>query len=157
MGDRYTNLTYGRQEISRTIGGIITVSSIYKTAAWGNLQQPDFYNQVIKIHSTLSPEEVLFHILAIEQKAGRIRKEKWEPRVLDIDVLFYGDLIRTSKNLTIPHPEIPNRKFTLLPLAEIAPDFIHPVTQKKIDQMLLECTDELAVEKLNSLNQDSQN
>ncbi len=156
MGDRHSNLDYGRQEISRSIGGIITASSIYKTAAWGNVDQPDFYNQVIEIHSTFSPEDLLFHLLEIEKMAGRIRREKWGPRVLDIDILFYGDFILASENLTIPHPEISNRKFTLLPLVEIAPGFIHPITHKTINQMLLECRDDLAVEKLNRLNRDTQ-
>ncbi len=148
LGDRLENLAHARQEIGRLAGQIITTSSIYKTAAWGNEQQPDFYNQVIKVRSALSPEELLVHVLEIEKKAGRVRNEKWGPRILDIDILFYGDLILSSDLLTIPHPEIPNRKFTLLPLAEIAPDFTHPVNRKTNNQLLTECTDVLSVEKL---------
>jgi 2-amino-4-hydroxy-6-hydroxymethyldihydropteridine diphosphokinase len=148
LGDRLENLTYAQQEISRQVGQIITTSSIYKTAAWGNVQQPDFYNQVIEIHSVLSPEELLTHLLEIEKMAGRVRHEKWGARILDIDILFYGDLTMSDDRLTIPHPGIPDRKFTLLPMAEIAPHLIHPVFKKTIQQLLLECTDELEVEKL---------
>jgi 2-amino-4-hydroxy-6-hydroxymethyldihydropteridine diphosphokinase len=148
LGDRLENITYARQEISRHIGQIITASSIYKTAAWGNVLQPDFYNQVIEIHSGLSPAELLIQVLEIEKNAGRLRNEKWGPRVLDIDILFYGDLIMSDDRLTIPHPQIPNRKFTLLPLAEIAPDLLHPVNRKTIGQLLAACTDGLLVEKL---------
>jgi len=155
LDDRQGNLNYARQEISRLIGAIITASSIYKTAAWGNTQQPDFYNQVIEINSALSPEELLTGILEIEKKAGRVRKEKWGARIIDIDILFYGNSIITGEHLTIPHLEISNRKFTLMPLSEIAGDFIHPVTRKSINQMLAACTDELKVEKLNCLNQDN--
>lgn len=148
LGDRLENIAHARQEISRHIGQIITASSIYKTAAWGNVQQPDFYNQVIEIHSGLSPAELLIQVLEIEKKAGRLRNEKWGPRVLDIDILFYGDIIMSDDRLILPHPQIPYRKFTLLPLAEIAADFIHPVIHKTIGQLLIACTDHLPVEKL---------
>jgi 2-amino-4-hydroxy-6-hydroxymethyldihydropteridine diphosphokinase len=148
LGDRPSNLSFARQEISRSIGEIITASSMYKTAAWGRLEQPDFYNQVIEINSTKSPEELLSGVLEIERKRGRIRKEKWGPRILDVDILLYGDSVIKNTDLTIPHPEIANRRFTLLPLAEIAPGLIHPVTRKSVNQMLTECPDSLAVEKL---------
>ena len=148
LGDRQENLDRARQEISRSIGPIVTSSSVYKTAAWGNTHQPDFYNQVIEIHSSHGPGKLLVDTQLIEQKMGRIREEKWGPRVIDIDILFYGNSVLTSEALTIPHPEIANRKFTLLPLAEIAPDFIHPVIKKSVAQMLSACTDSLGVEKL---------
>ena len=148
LGDRHSNLNYARLEIGRLIGKIITTSSIYKTAAWGQMEQPDFYNQVIEIRSALSPEKMLSIVKNIEKKAGRVREEKWGPRIIDIDILFYGDYIIASDTLVIPHPHIPDRRFTLLPLAEIAYDFIHPVNKKSVNQMLDACTDKLAVEKL---------
>lgn len=148
LGDRQENLDRARLEISRNMGPIITASSLYKTAAWGNTDQPDFYNQVISIHSSHDPMKLLSGIQLIEQKMGRIRKEKWGPRIIDIDILFYGNLVSSSEELTIPHPGIPNRKFTLLPLAEIAPDFIHPILKKSILEMLEACQDDLPVEKL---------
>jgi len=148
LGDRQENLDRARHEISRSVGEIITTSSIYKTAAWGNTNQPDFYNQVIEIRSTLDPDKLFLETQLIEQKMGRVRKEKWSPRIIDIDILFFGDLIIETENLTIPHREIPNRKFTLLPLAEVTPDFIHPVLKKSVLQMLAACTDELPVAKI---------
>jgi 2-amino-4-hydroxy-6-hydroxymethyldihydropteridine diphosphokinase len=148
LGDRQQNLMYAKQEISREIGPIITGSAIYKTAAWGNVKQPDFYNQVIQVKCGLNPQELLTKILEIEKGAGRERKERWGARTLDIDILFYEDLIMESESLKIPHPEIQNRKFTLLPLAEIAGEFIHPITKKTISQLLAESRDNLSVEKI---------
>ena len=148
LGDRQENLDRARQEISRSVGEIITTSSIYKTAAWGNTLQPDFYNQVIEIRSAHNPANLISSTQLIEQKMGRIREEKWGPRIIDIDILFYGDTIISIENLTIPHPEISNRRFTLLPLAEIASHFAHPVFKKSVLQLLEDCKDNLPVEKI---------
>lgn len=148
LGDRLENITRARHEISRHIGPIITASSLYKTAAWGKTEQPDFYNQVLELATVLTPEALLITILEIEKQVGRVREERWGPRIIDIDILFYGNLIVSTDNLRIPHPEIQNRKFTLLPLAEIAGNFIHPKIQKTIDEILQESTDALPVEKL---------
>lgn len=148
QGDRHENLDRARHEISRLIGPIITASSIYKTAAWGNTDQPDFYNQAIELSSSQKPEELLFHISEIEKSMGRFRKEKWGPRVIDIDILFCGNAIIKNEKLTIPHPEIQNRKFVLVPLAEIAATFQHPANHKTIRGLLAECKDTLAVERV---------
>ena len=148
LGDRQENLDRARQEISRSIGEIITTSSIYKTAAWGNMDQPDFYNQVIEIRSNYDPNKLIMGTQFIEIQMGRTKKEKWGPRIIDIDILFYGDSKISNENLTIPHPEISNRRFTLLPLAEVAPGLIHPLLQKSVLQMLADCKDDLPVEKL---------
>jgi len=148
LGDRQANLNHARQEISRHIGRIITTSSLYKTAAWGNTNQPDFYNQVIEMSSTLTPEKLLDGILEIEKSLGRKREAKWGPRVIDIDILLWGALLVKSSHLTIPHPEIPNRRFTLLPLNEIAPEFLHPGEKKTIRELLEVCADSLEVIKI---------
>jgi len=144
MDDRKSNL----EEAKMQLGGVIASSSIYITAAWGNEKQPDFYNQVIKIDSRLSPQALLEDILKVEKNIGRVRLEKWGPRIIDIDILFYkADIINTS-TLTIPHPEIQNRRFALTPLAELAPSLVHPVLKKTIVQLLEECKDPLPVKRL---------
>jgi 2-amino-4-hydroxy-6-hydroxymethyldihydropteridine diphosphokinase len=148
VGDRQVNLLHARQEISRYIGKIITTSAVYKTAPWGNTHQPDFFNQVIEINSTLSPDKLLEGILDIEKGLGRKREVKWGPRIIDIDILLWGHRTMKTPHLIIPHPEIPNRRFTLLPLTEIAPAFIHPLEHKTMLALLEACPDHLEVERV---------
>lgn len=148
VGDCQANLLHARQEISRAIGEIITASAVYKTAPWGNTHQPDFYNQVIGIHSTLTPDNVLEGIQEIEKRLGRTREVKWGPRIIDIDILLWGARTMKTPHLTIPHPELPNRRFTLLPLTEIAPHFIHPLEHKTMLALLEACPDLLYVERI---------
>lgn len=148
VGDRQANLLNARQEISREIGEIITASAVYKTAPWGNTHQPDFYNQVIGIDSTLTPDELLEGIQEIEKRMGRIREAKWGPRIIDIDILLWGARTIKTPHLTIPHPELPHRRFTLLPLTEIAPHFVHPLEHKTMLALLEACPDRLTVERI---------
>jgi 2-amino-4-hydroxy-6-hydroxymethyldihydropteridine diphosphokinase len=149
LGDRTSNLDRARQEIS-AIGDIKATSSIFKTAAWGKTDQPAFYNQVIKISTFLAPVILLEKILSIEAVMGRVRDEKWGPRIIDIDILFFDDKIINTSALTVPHPGIPDRMFTLLPLHELAPLLVHPVLKKNISTLLKESTDTLEVERLES-------
>ncbi|MBX2965911.1 MAG: 2-amino-4-hydroxy-6-hydroxymethyldihydropteridine diphosphokinase [Cyclobacteriaceae bacterium] len=148
LGDKNRWLAGARQQISRHIGSIVTASSVYKTAAWGNESQDDFYNQVIEVKTTQKPREVLQMIQKIEIQAGRKRIEKWGARTLDIDILFWDDNVISSQDLQVPHPGIPHRRFTLIPLEEIAPDMVHPTLQKSIRQLLVDCKDGLMVERL---------
>lgn len=148
VGDCQANLLNARQEISRSIGKIITTSSVYKTAPWGNTHQPDFFNQVIEIQSTLTPDKLLKSIQDIEKSLGRKRELKWGPRIIDIDILLWGARTMKTPHLTIPHPELPNRRFTLLPLTEIAPHFIHPIEHKTMLALLEACPDPLDVERI---------
>jgi len=148
LGDRAANLSAALDHIGRRVGTIVQTSSRYRTAAWGKTDQPDFYNQAAAIDTTLDPEEVLAHVLAIEAQLGRARKEKWGERLIDIDVLYYGDRVLQTPDLTVPHPHLQARRFALVPLCEIAPDFVHPVLQKKNSELLAVCPDLLAVDKI---------
>ncbi len=145
-GDKMQNLQSALRLIEVRVGEIQKKSGIYSTKAWGNLNQPDFINQVVCIETKLKAEELLNKLLNIEEELGRTRSEqKWMERTMDIDVLFYNSDIINTANLTIPHPYIKDRKFVLIPLVEIADDFIHPVLNKSIADLLNECEDNLEV------------
>ena len=148
LGDCLHNLLIARQKISRQVGTIITNSAIYRSAAWGKTDQPDFYNQVVKVTTSGTPDDALAKIQKIEAEMGRSRLEKWGSRIIDIDLLFWDDLILNEPQLKIPHPGIQDRRFTLVPLADIEPGLNHPVLGKTMIQLLQECTDPLWVEKL---------
>ncbi len=150
MGQRLLHLQQAAKAIVSEIGKIEKYSEIYETSAWGNTQQPAFLNQALLIEPKLSPDELLTKILHIEKSMGRERKVRWEPRIIDIDILFYGSEVSENKHLTIPHPEIPNRRFVLEPLNELVPEMVHPLLKKTISQLLNECNDPLTVTKLNS-------
>ena len=148
LGKRRANLAKAVFLINQQIGSVITVSSLYKTKAWGVENQPDFLNQVLIVETRLSPEQVLATALAIETKMGRKRERKWYTRLIDIDVLFYGQEVIKTDNLTLPHPFLQDRNFVLVPLAEIAPDYIHPILKKYVKELLNTCPDGLAVIKV---------
>lgn len=141
LGDRQANLSTAKTQILQKIGPILTESKIYETAAWGLTDQPNFLNQVIEIETKLSPSVLLKTILAIEKKMGRIRTQKWGERLIDIDILYFGKEVINQENLKIPHPYLQERRFTLVPLAEVAPEFKHPVLLKSNNELLEICTD----------------
>ena len=147
MGDSHQQLKTAIKKIEDNIGTLVRHSGLYATAAWGNTHQPDFLNQVILVETTLSAAETLQHILTIEYKMGRVRTIKNAPRIIDIDILFFNKEIIKEKNLTVPHPEIKNRRFVLVPLNEIAPNLKHPLLSKNIHQLLVNCPDQLEVKK----------
>lgn len=148
MGDRNKNLVSALNAIDPRVGTIKKRSPVYETAAWGKTDQPPFYNQVIEIETSLSSHEVLEELLNIERKMGRERKEKWGERIIDMDILFFGNEIIETNDLIIPQSQLANRRFTLVPLNEIAPDLIHPKLQKKINELLAACPDRLEVVKI---------
>ncbi|HEX5172224.1 MAG TPA: 2-amino-4-hydroxy-6-hydroxymethyldihydropteridine diphosphokinase [Cyclobacteriaceae bacterium] len=145
LGDVRQNMIDAQKKITESIGPIVTKSSIYKTAPWGITNQPEFLNQVVLVNTSLDPTALLSKAMSIEHEMGRLRKEKWQARIIDLDILFYNDEIINEKNLTIPHPGIPVRRFTLKPLVEIAPDYIHPVYLRKLSDLLNECDDQSPV------------
>lgn len=124
------------------------VSSIYKTAAWGNTDQNDFYNQAMEIETELKPADLLAKLIAIEVSMGRTRIHKWEPRIIDIDIISMEDEIVHTDDLQIPHPHMTQRMFVLIPMLELQSEWIHPILHKNIKVLIEECTDSLAVHKI---------
>lgn len=147
MGERLEYLLKGNHLIEQTCGKIVQSSAIYETAPWGFLDQPAFLNQVIAINTPLTAEMLMFHLLKIEESIGRIRTIKLGPRIIDLDILMFDQLVIDSPNLQLPHPALHLRRFALTPLFEIAPNLLHPVLNKTIANLLMECTDDSDVQK----------
>lgn len=145
LGDRLSYIHQATQHCMIELGEIKSQSSIYETAPWGITEQQSFYNQVIEFFTILNPQDVLMKILAIEEKLGRVRHEKWGARIIDIDILYYDDIVIESENLKIPHPYLHERRFTLAPLVEILPSFIHPTIHVTNEVLLRNCRDQSVV------------
>jgi len=148
VGNSSALLNEAKLAIQKQVGEIEAASSLYKTAPWGNTNQQDFLNQVLAVNTNLSAYDVLKTILNIELRMGRIREEKWAPRTIDIDILFFNNEIIQQEKLIVPHPLLQQRRFTLIPLAEIAPDYLHPTLHQTNTQLLQQCPDDSVVEKL---------
>ncbi len=144
-GDRLNYLNVAFRLISEQIGEIISQSAIYETAAWGIEDQASFLNQILLVHTELEPHQTLEMMLDVEKQMGRLRTVKWGSRIIDIDMLYYNDEIIDTKRLSIPHPYLHKRRFTLVPLCEIAPDFMHPVLKLTNSKLLEQCDDECEV------------
>ena len=141
IGERKSYIAKSMQHIEDNIGEIITESSVFETIPWGNKNQDNFLNSVIKIKTPVDAFKVLKKSQEIENNLGRERVEKWGERTIDIDILFYNNEIINTTKLNIPHPFIQKRKFVLIPLSEIAPNYIHPILKKNISTLLSECKD----------------
>jgi len=155
LGDKEMIFYEVKRLLSEKVGKITAQSEIYETEPWGFESKDMFWNQALEISTVLSPMEVLRETQQTETLLGRIRKSNsYDSRMIDIDILFYNEQIIDGENIKIPHPRILERKFVLVPMAEIAPGLIHPVFQKTINQLLEECADKLWVEKIDSRKQE---
>jgi len=148
VGERGANLEKAILLLQKLPCSVIKKSSVYKTAPWGNTHQPAFYNQVLEVETNLEADELLKAILHTEKSMGRTRTQKWEPRIIDIDILFFNDMQINAPMLTVPHPHLHERRFVLKPLAEILPEKIHPVFMETVSQLLHELRDDGSVEKI---------
>ena len=147
IGNRPSHLKYALKMLEKRIGKVVSKSDVYISEAWGETEQRDFLNQVIEVETELGAIECLDIIQNIEKERLRTRKKHWGPRTLDIDILFYNQEKINSHRLIIPHPFLAKRLFVLLPLSEILPDFIHPVSKKSISTLLSNCEDKSKLTK----------
>jgi 2-amino-4-hydroxy-6-hydroxymethyldihydropteridine diphosphokinase len=150
LGNRLSFIHEAKVLLIQQLGPIVLSSKVYETEAWGGVSQSNFLNQVLVFQTHYSPQELLLKIHAIEHFLGRERNEKWGDRTMDIDILYYGDQIIDEKELSIPHPKIPERRFVLIPLVEILPDFVHPIYKKNHHELLANCDDSCKVKVLES-------
>jgi len=148
LGNRKENLSKAVSLINEQCGSLTSSSSIYETEAWGNTDQPSFLNQALEISTSLNARQLMRKVLKIEEVMDRVRKEKLGPRIIDIDILLFENEIHDLRFLKIPHPEMQNRRFVLVPLAEINSTLQHPVLKKTIAELLEECPDNLEVKKI---------
>lgn len=141
VGNRIENLNNALNLLNKQVGKIIEKSAFYETEAWGLEDQPDFINMACMIESETQPQKFLETIKVIEKDLGRQTDVKWEPRTIDIDILYIDDAIISTQNLKVPHPQIYDRNFVLIPMLDIAGDFIDPVKNITLDEIYDMCTD----------------
>ncbi|WP_419800966.1 2-amino-4-hydroxy-6-hydroxymethyldihydropteridine diphosphokinase [Mucilaginibacter sp.] len=148
LGDKKTYLKEALLQLEKNVGRTIRTSSIYETQSWGVTGQPDYLNQVVEMETLFLPDKILEKTQKIENFLHRERTKKWGSRTIDIDVLFFGKEIIDLPQLKIPHPQIQHRLFTLVPLNELIPDFVHPILNKTIQELRQEVGDGLLVKKI---------
>ena len=144
-GDRYSFLMNAMQKLE-DLGTISSISPLYRTRAYGYTEQPDFYNAVIILRTTMSPESLLKELKRIENEVGRTKTFRWGPREIDLDIILYDQLHYNHPDLSIPHPDFRNRIFVLKPLMDIAPDYRDPGEKVTIGDLLNKCLDETIIE-----------
>jgi 2-amino-4-hydroxy-6-hydroxymethyldihydropteridine diphosphokinase len=147
IGDRDANLLIAVDRLHSSFGNILRLSSTYVSAPWGKQDQPEFLNSAIQLSTRMTPMSLLSGLKALEGEMGRTKGSLWDKRLIDIDILLFGSSIMATDDLTIPHPHLPDRRFALTPLAEIAPAFVHPVLGRSILQLLEDCLDPLRVSR----------
>lgn len=149
LGNREASLKGAIECINESIGTVVSTSSVYETEPWGFSSDDQFLNMVVEVETVLKPSGLLGRMLMIEAKMGRLRSgEGYSSRLIDLDILLFGNIVMNTKSLVIPHPRLHERKFVLVPLSEIAPDVVHPVLKKDIKTLLKECTDKSKVLKI---------
>jgi len=143
LGERESSIDAAISKIKQEVGEVSAVSKIYETEAWGVTNQNAYLNQCVELKTELDPEALISALLKIEHDLGRERNlyHTYEPRTIDIDVLFYNNLVLEFNHLTVPHPRLHLRKFVLIPLNDVASTFMHPVFQKTVNNLLVECSD----------------
>lgn len=152
LGNRELALAQAMEKIEEQVGEIIAHSSIYESEPWGFENKNQFLNQVIKVNTKLTPEQLLAKLLGIELSLGRIRTGKLSARNIDLDILFYGNKIINTPTLTIPHPRISERLFTLLPLAEITKNMNLPALNNTAQELIKVCSDKSKIHIWNYKN-----
>ena len=137
LGEPVRQIRQAQDALQKSPGiKFLGASSLYRTQPVGPVEQPPFINAVFATECIASPRELLALLLEIEQNMGRVRKERWGPRVIDLDLLFFGEEIIKEQGLEVPHPRLHERRFVLVPLTEVAPGFVHPVIKKSVSELL---------------------
>lgn len=151
LGDRRANLRTAIEKLRRHKIDVADVSTFFTTKPYGVTDQPDFLNAVCRVETDLAPLELLHVLLAVEQEMGRVRKRHWGERNIDLDLLLYDDVCMNTPELTLPHPDMQNRDFVLLPLAELDYELVHPTLHKTIGQLQEELLNKMGGSELNGI------
>ncbi len=148
VGERHRYLNLAAAELRRLPETkVVWYSSVYETDPYGVTDQPKFLNAAGELETSFLPPDLLKELKRIEQSVGRIERERWGPREIDLDILLYDGLVYSDETVTVPHPELERRKFVLVPLREIAPDLVHPVNGMTMEELVRQCSDEGRVVK----------